>query len=162
MERAGDELPSPPRASLEELVAGIEARNAELRQRAELLQARAQALQDLRAQMTAGVELFDREDIAVVDAELNRNHMETAAVQQELQTQTRRKEQACAIFAEAMKTLEQRTALLESADASSMVLRDNPELCQALARKQVQLQRLLQTRFQEWRVAPATSTNTSH
>ncbi len=137
--------------SLQALRAAGEARRGRAATELRALREREGALARLRARLCAANDpgsesVFDREDLAMVDAELEGLAAAAKALERELEEQRARDEARAVLLRGLCTTLERRSAVL---DDETEVLEAHPALLSKLAAKQVDLENLVLGRLAE-------------
>jgi hypothetical protein len=135
--------------TLEELARQVEQRQQEVRERLEAERKALGSLQTLLQRMQAAPEAFDAEDHRMVQRESELREEALVRLQKENDRRAAVLREREAVFMQLHRTLQQRTALLDAADAETGVLTEHEGLLSFFAEKQLTLAQLLSEKLQE-------------
>lgn len=137
---------------LAKLAAAVDARRTELAISIQIQDKAIESLIHLRGRMLAEVQqsggqvgAFDRDDVAMVDEEIEAHREASKEMKKSLEAAHARQEAHARLFRDMAVTLSGRSAVLEQ---ENDVLAQHPRLLERLAVKQLELEGLLQDRMQ--------------
>ena len=130
-------------ASLKSLQQRIEARQAAYRVEIDQESSALAALQRLRVRTVECRAAFDEEDVRQIDACIAARQRRKAELEREHGQQQLLRQEKEALFEKLLRTISERSSVLDTEDASSEVLRKHEDLLRFFAQKQNTMQALL-------------------
>ena len=130
-------------ASLKSLQQRIEARQAAFRVEIDQESSALAALQRLRVRTVECRAAFDEEDVRQIDACIAARQRRKAELEREHGQQQLLRQEKEALFEKLLRTISERSSVLDTEDASSEVLRKHEDLLRFFAQKQNTMQALL-------------------
>ena len=130
-------------ASLKSLQQRIEARQAAFRVEIDQESTALAALQRLRVRTVECRAAFDEEDVRQIDACIAARQRRKAELEREHGQQQLLRQEKEALFEKLLRTISERSSVLDTEDASSEVLRKHEDLLRFFAQKQNTMQALL-------------------
>jgi hypothetical protein len=135
--------------SLQELTRQVEQRQRQVRERLEAERKALAALKTLQRSLQEAPEAFDEEDRRAVQREAALREEALEKLQKENERRDAALKEKEAVFLQLHRTLQQRSELLDAADAETGVLTEHEELLRFFAEKQLTLAQLLSEKLQE-------------
>ena len=136
-------------ATVRELTRQIEERQKALQQRLACESRGVASLQGLLARVQAAADAFDEEDARAVQRAVTAREEALRALQQDVERQESVRREKEALLMQLHRTLQQRGALLDAADAETGVLSQHEGLLKFFAEKQLALASLLKAKMRD-------------